>query len=90
MDLFSDVFTKLEQDVTSDIRSEGMKGFRKLIYEVSHSEEYQNLKREMAATGKNFGYLKSVTIGITWMTICGQRKRGSFRSMRRRFLREVS
>lgn len=64
VDLFSDVFTKLEQDVTSDIRSEGMKGFRKLIYEVSHSEEYQNLKREMAATGKNFGYLKSVTIGI--------------------------
>ena len=64
VDLFSDVFTKLEQDVASDIRSEGMKGFRKLIYEVSHSEEYQNLKREMAATGKNFGYLKSVTIGI--------------------------
>ena len=31
---------------------------------MSHSEEYQNLKREMAATGKNFGYLKSVTIGI--------------------------
>ena len=64
VDLFSDVFTKLEQDVASDIRSEGMKGFRQLIYEVSHSEEYQNLKREMAATGKNFGYLKSVTIGI--------------------------
>ena len=31
---------------------------------MSHSEEYQNLKQEMAATGKNFGYLKSVTIGI--------------------------
>ena len=31
VDLFSDVFTKLEQDVTSDIRSEGMKGFRKLM-----------------------------------------------------------
>ena len=56
VDLFSDVFTKLEQDVASDIRSEGMKG----------------------------------PSALTWMTICGQRKRGLFRSMRRRFLREVS
>ncbi|WP_294901433.1 MutS-related protein [uncultured Eubacterium sp.] len=64
VDLFSDAFAKLEQDAASDIQSEGMKRFRALVYEVSHSEEYQNLKREMAATGKNFGYLKSVTIGI--------------------------
>lgn len=64
VDLFADAFSNLEQTGTQDIQSEGMKQFRELVYAVSRSEEYQNLKREMAATGKNFGYLKSVTIGI--------------------------
>ncbi len=64
VDMFADVFNELEKNPASDIVSEGMKRFRAQIYEVSHSEEYQNLKREMASTGKNFGYLKSVTIGV--------------------------
>ena len=64
VDMFDDVFNELEKNTASDITSEGMKRFRAQIYEVSRSEEYQNLKREMASTGKNFGYLKSVTIGI--------------------------
>lgn len=64
VDMFADVFNELEKNPTSDIASEGMKRFRAQIYEVSCSEEYQNLKREMASTGKNFGYLKSVTIGV--------------------------
>lgn len=64
VDMFADAFEQIEQNATSDITSEGMKQFRSLVYEVARSEEYQNLKREMAATGKNFGYLKSVTIGI--------------------------
>ena len=64
VDMFADVFNELEKNPASDITSEGMKRFRAQIYEVSRSEEYQNLKREMASTGKNFGYLKSVTIGI--------------------------
>ena len=90
VDLFSDAFAKLEQDAASDIQSEGMKRFRALVYEVSHSEEYQNLKREMAATGKNFGYLKSVTIGINLDDNLRPRKRGSFLSMRRSSRREAS
>ena len=64
VDMFADVFNELEKNPASDIVSEGMKRFRAQIYEVSRSEEYQNLKREMASTGKNFGYLKSVTIGV--------------------------
>ncbi|WP_296117473.1 MutS-related protein [uncultured Eubacterium sp.] len=64
VDMFADVFDELEKNPESDIISEGMKRFRAQIYAVSCSEEYQNLKREMACTGKNFGYLKSVTIGI--------------------------
>ena len=64
VDMFADVFNELEKNPAADIASEGMKRFRAQIYEVSCSEEYQNLKREMASTGKNFGYLKSVTIGI--------------------------
>ena len=64
VDMFADVFNELEKNPESDIISEGMKRFRAQIYEVSRSEEYQNLKSEMACTGKNFGYLKSVTIGI--------------------------
>ena len=64
VDLFADVFAEIEKDPGADIASEGMKNFRELVYQVAKSEEYLNLKREMEATGKNFGYLKSVTIGI--------------------------
>ena len=64
VDMFANVFAELEKNPAADIASDGMKRFRTQVYEVSRSEEYQNLKQEMAATGKNFGYLKSVTIGI--------------------------
>ena len=64
VDLFADVFSEIEKDPEADIASDGMKNFRELVYSVARSEEYLNLKREMEATGKNFGYLKSVTIGI--------------------------
>lgn len=64
VDLFADVFSEIEKDPGADIASDGMKNFRELVYSVARSEEYLNLKREMEATGKNFGYLKSVTIGI--------------------------
>lgn len=63
VDLFANVFSEIEKS-GADIASEGMKNFRELVYSVAKSEEYLNLKREMEATGKNFGYLKSVTIGI--------------------------
>lgn len=64
VDLFADCFTEISQKSGEDITSEGMKAFRELIFEVAKSAEYQNLKQEMASTGKNFGYLKSVTIGV--------------------------
>ena len=64
VDLFANVFSEIEKDSGADIASDGMKNFRELVYSVAKSEEYLNLKREMEATGKNFGYLKSVTIGI--------------------------
>lgn len=64
VDLFANVFSEIEKDPGADIASDGMKNFRELVYSVAKSEEYLNLKREMEATGKNFGYLKSVTIGI--------------------------
>lgn len=46
------------------IRSEGMKAFREQILAIAQSEEYQNLNEELSKMEINFGYLKSVTIGI--------------------------
>lgn len=44
--------------------SEGMQAFRKQILAIAESEEYQNLKTELAKMEVRFGDIKSVTVGI--------------------------
>lgn len=46
------------------LRSEGMKAFREEILSIAESEDYQNLNKELSKMEMNFGYLKSVTIGV--------------------------
>lgn len=58
VNLFADALKNCE------VRSEGMKNFRKQILEITESEEYQNLNQELSKMEMNFGYLKSVTIGV--------------------------
>lgn len=58
VDLFADALKDCE------VRSEGMKEFKKHILAISESDEYQNLCKELAKTETNFGLLKSVTIGV--------------------------
>ncbi|MCD8149911.1 MAG: hypothetical protein LUE92_10195 [Clostridiales bacterium] len=48
----------------AELRSEGMKSFREQVREIAEGEEYQSLSRELAGTEMDFGYLKSVTIGV--------------------------
>ncbi|MFR5702137.1 MAG: hypothetical protein ACLUD0_09865 [Eubacterium ramulus] len=69
---------------------QGMKDFRELVYDsVAQSEEYLNLKREMEATGKNFGYLKSVTIGINLDENLRPKEAGIISVNEKNFLREA-
>lgn len=49
---------------TCEVHSEGMKAFKREIQEISESQEYKNLIDSMAKSGRNFGFLKSVTIGV--------------------------
>ncbi|MCD8218555.1 MAG: hypothetical protein LUD01_11085, partial [Clostridiales bacterium] len=48
----------------ANLRSEGMQCFREQVQEIVKGEEYQSLSRELAGTEMDFGYLKSVTIGV--------------------------
>ena len=48
----------------ADLHSDGMKAFRRTILDIAEGEEYQNLSKELAETEVDFGYLKSVTIGL--------------------------
>lgn len=46
------------------IESEGMKAFKAQILSIAESEEYQNLNEELSKMEVNFGYVKSITIGV--------------------------
>lgn len=46
------------------LHSEGMRQFQKQIAEIVEGEEYQSLCRELAGVEMDFGYLKSVTLGV--------------------------
>lgn len=58
VNLFADTFKECE------VRSEGMKEFRKQILAISESNEFQNLNEGLSKMEMNFGYVKSVTIGV--------------------------
>ena len=46
------------------LQSEGMQSFRKQILDISESEEYRNLKTELAEADIRFGNIKGLTIGV--------------------------
>ena len=48
----------------SIIQSEGMKNFKQEIDRIAQSSEFQTLNTELSKMETNFGYLKSVTLGI--------------------------
>lgn len=48
----------------STILSEGMKNFKQEIDRIAQSSEFQTLNTELSKMETNFGYLKSVTLGI--------------------------
>lgn len=58
IELFSEGLKKCE------VRSEGLKEFRRVVLSVAEGEEYRNLCRQLAKMEMNFGYIKSVTIGV--------------------------
>lgn len=58
VNLFADVFQNCM------VESEGMRNFRDQISFITESEEYRNLSAELSKMEMNFGYLKSVTIGV--------------------------
>lgn len=47
-----------------ELQSDGLKNFREQILAIAESEEYRNLNEELANMEVNFGFLKSVTIGV--------------------------
>ncbi len=49
---------------TSEIKSQGLLEFRTMVKEITEGEEYVNLSRELSSTEMEFGYLKSVTLGV--------------------------
>lgn len=58
VNLFADALKNCE------LHSEGMKNFRSQMEQITQSSEYQSLNRELSKMEVNFGYVKSVTIGI--------------------------
>ena len=58
IDLFADAVRDCE------VYSEGLKEFKRQILSVAEGEEYRNLCKELSKMEVNFGYLKSVTIGL--------------------------
>ena len=48
----------------SIIQSEGMKNFKQEIDRIAQSSEFQTLNTELSKMETNFGYLKSVTLGV--------------------------
>ncbi len=46
------------------VKSEGLQEFKKQIMTVVESEDYRNLCEELGKRENNFGFLKSVTIGV--------------------------
>ena len=58
VDLFADGL----KDIS--LQSEGMKRFREKICDIAESEDYRNLRQELAKSDTHFGSVKSVTVGI--------------------------
>lgn len=58
VNLFADTLNACEP------QSEGMKEFKKQIFDIYNSEEYRSLNEELSKIEINFGYIKSVTIGL--------------------------
>lgn len=58
VNLFADSLKKCTVD------SDGMKAFRNEILSIAESEEYKNLNEELSKVEMDFGFLKSVTIGV--------------------------
>ncbi len=47
-----------------DVKSAGLKSFQAQLKQLTESEEFRSLEREIGQTEMEFGYLKSVTIGV--------------------------
>lgn len=58
VDLFSEGLKDLE------LHSEGMQVFRDQVIEISESEDFCNLKKDLAKTQTTFGNIKSLTLGV--------------------------
>ncbi|MCD8046059.1 MAG: hypothetical protein LUE90_05385 [Clostridiales bacterium] len=65
LEMYQEIVTLFSDALAScSLRSEGMRLFQEQISEIVNGEEYQNLCAELAETEIDFGYLKSVTIGV--------------------------
>ncbi len=58
VNLFADALRKCE------VQSDGMRNFKEQILAIAESEEFTTLDTELSKMEVNFGYLKSVTIGV--------------------------
>ena len=58
VNLFADAFA------TCSFSSEGMKNFKEQIDGITQSSEFQSLSTELSKMERNFGHIKSVTIGV--------------------------
>jgi len=65
LEMYQEIVTLFSDALAScSLRSEGMRLFQEQISEIVNGEEYQNLCAELAETEIDFGYLKSITIGV--------------------------
>ena len=63
--LYVEIVTLFADNLSQDaLQSEGMKNFQKEINGIAQSSEFQTLSSELSKMETNFGYLKSVTLGI--------------------------
>lgn len=65
LEMYKEIIELFSEGVKNcDVRSEGLKIFKQQILEVTEGEEYQNLCKELSKVEVDFGYLKSLTIGV--------------------------
>ena len=65
LELYQEIVTLFADNLArASVQSEGMKNFKEEIDAIAQSSEFQNLKTELSKMETNFGYLKSVTLGI--------------------------
>lgn len=65
LELYVEIVTLFADNLSqAALQSEGMKNFQKEINGIAQSSEFQTLSSELSKMETNFGYLKSVTLGI--------------------------